>query len=516
MEKKQTVLFCPFNGPGHINSILGIADKLKDDYKVETIFLVLGQPINNYIQSHGHELVVIEDSSVYEDYEIEECDSLMGPVTEEEVEKRQCKEKKKFPGASKWPQILARCQKAFSLDPVEAYVRTVNLFEAGFEQIKENNDKYEKMINKIQPDMVVVDLYDTFPAVAKLKNIPWVKVFSPNPLTLLRSKLPNKIRPPHWTGFELWTKEERERLRKEEPEKWQEILNNWQEAYERVSKALEKVVAAQKQFLAQLHLAEPEPEPQRPILDSPYLNLYMYPKALDYDKDDDIFEYEKHWFRFDSLIRKPLDGLDSELHRIWEDKIDRAMRGKKELVYFSLGSMASGNVDLMNRILNMLKIDEQRCYVVSKGINGHKIRLNPSNMIGEDYVPQTFILQRCNLAIIHGGNNSITECLYYGVPIIVLPVFFDQFDNAQRVADLCLGKKLLPYSCSTADLMDAINGTLANKTLKSKCKEISREIKTRDDSRKVSAMLKKLMDDGRLEESFIEECRERECEEIKF
>ncbi|WP_276567145.1 nucleotide disphospho-sugar-binding domain-containing protein, partial [Bacillus thuringiensis] len=66
----------------------------------------------------------------------------------------------------------------------------------------------------------------------------------------------------------------------------------------------------------------------------------------------------------------------------------------------------------------------------------------PSNFKLYNYVPQLDILQHTDLFITHGGMNSSSESLYFGVPMLVIPVMGDQPIVAQRIEELEAGVQL--------------------------------------------------------------------------
>ncbi len=70
--------------------------------------------------------------------------------------------------------------------------------------------------------------------------------------------------------------------------------------------------------------------------------------------------------------------------------------------------------------------------------------------------------------ITHGGNNTVTESLRFGKPMIVMPIFWDQHDNAQRLDETGFGVRLDTYAHAPEELTGAIERLLADEALHSR------------------------------------------------
>jgi UDP:flavonoid glycosyltransferase YjiC (YdhE family) len=78
--------------------------------------------------------------------------------------------------------------------------------------------------------------------------------------------------------------------------------------------------------------------------------------------------------------------------------------------------------------------------------------------------------------ITHGGNNTVTECLHFGKPMVVLPIFWDQHDNAQRIEETGFGARLDTYRHGGEELADAIDRLLADTELHSRLATTSKRL----------------------------------------
>ena len=95
-------------------------------------------------------------------------------------------------------------------------------------------------------------------------------------------------------------------------------------------------------------------------------------------------------------------------------------------------------------------------------------------MVGAQMLPQTKVIPQVDLVISHGGNNTVTETLHFGKPLIVLPLFWDQYENAQRIDELGFGVRLDTYAFADAELTDAVERLLADTALRARLAEHGR------------------------------------------
>jgi UDP:flavonoid glycosyltransferase YjiC (YdhE family) len=114
-------------------------------------------------------------------------------------------------------------------------------------------------------------------------------------------------------------------------------------------------------------------------------------------------------------------------------------------------------------------------YIVSKGPQAGLYEL-ADNMWGEEFVPQPSVLPQVDLVITHGGNNTTTECFHFGKPMIALPLFWDQYDNAQRIDETGFGARLQTYDFEDGELHAAVDRLLADGDLRGRMAAIAERL----------------------------------------
>ncbi|MGF1661795.1 MAG: nucleotide disphospho-sugar-binding domain-containing protein [Kineosporiaceae bacterium] len=135
--------------------------------------------------------------------------------------------------------------------------------------------------------------------------------------------------------------------------------------------------------------------------------------------------------------------------------------GDAPAVYVSLGSFLSVRADVLARVAAALRDLPVRVALATGSAPVAELGPLPGSWLVRRYLPQVRLLRAAAAAVTHGGNNSVTEAMTFGVPLVVLPFSTDQFAAAAGVESSGVGLALPPNTATVADLRDAVAGALA-------------------------------------------------------
>ncbi|GGG56712.1 hypothetical protein GCM10011374_19460 [Kocuria dechangensis] len=168
--------------------------------------------------------------------------------------------------------------------------------------------------------------------------------------------------------------------------------------------------------------------------------LLNYPREL--HDDDRSRSLPAHTF-LGSAVRD--EAEDAEV-AAWLEGSDRPV------VYVSLGSFLSVRSDVLARVAEALRGLDVRVALAAGSTDPAALGPVPDSWLVRGSLPQVTLLERAALAVSHGGNNSVTEALTAGVPLLLLPMSTDQFAGAAAVEGTGLGTVLDPNAASPAEI----------------------------------------------------------------
>lgn len=90
----------------------------------------------------------------------------------------------------------------------------------------------------------------------------------------------------------------------------------------------------------------------------------------------------------------------------------------------------------------------------------------PANVKIASWYPQPSVIAQVDAVIHHGGNNSFTECLYFGRPAIIMPYVWDGHDNAMRVEETEHGFRMDRYDWTEEELAHKLQACIEDPAIK--------------------------------------------------
>lgn len=157
---------------------------------------------------------------------------------------------------------------------------------------------------------------------------------------------------------------------------------------------------------------------------------------------------------------------------------------KEGVVFFTLGSMVIVESLMKEQILtfyaSFAKISPVRVLMKIKDRSKLPPGL-PDNVLPMPWIPQIPVLRHNNTRIFmtHGGVNSVNEAMYFGVPMIGIPLFADQMLNINLLVAKNLAVKLNYEQMTEEHLDGALNQLLYDPKYEQAAKRESRLFRDR-------------------------------------
>jgi MGT family glycosyltransferase len=423
-SENSTIVFFPEGAYGPTNNCVGIGQVLRE---------------------RGHRVVFVIEESFAGNLEaqgFEERLMRLGPPPEIEEE----------PGQF-WKDFIRETAPVFrkpTIDQLSEFIEPT--WRALCDGARYVDDRLREIFDEVQPDAIVEDNVVCFPAIHH-SGRPWARIVSCNPL-----ELKDEAIAPVFSGYAAADSAE------------------WDEFRAEYDRATDDLHGEFSRFCSER--GAPRLPAAEFIHESDWLNLYVYPEELDYQRARSL---APSWHRLETCVRRSNDTAELPPH---------IASGEGALVYLSLGSLGSADVDLMRRLVDVLSRSRHRV-VVSKGPQHTEFEL-ADNMWGAEFLPQPALLPLADVVITHAGNNTTTECFHFGKPMVALPLFWDQYDNAQRVHETGFGIRLSTYEFDEFDLLDALDRLLGDVALGERMASIMERVQASPGTERAAGLIERL------------------------
>jgi rhamnosyltransferase subunit B len=116
----------------------------------------------------------------------------------------------------------------------------------------------------------------------------------------------------------------------------------------------------------------------------------------------------------------------------------------------------------------------------------------PAGVIHAEFVPFSRLLPRTGALVHHGGIGTCAQGLAAGVPQIVMPMAYDQLDNAARLKRLGVADTLPPKKFTGPNLTRVLGNLIANSGVAARAKHWAADMSAHDALQETCVELEKL------------------------
>ncbi|MBO5955911.1 MAG: glucosyltransferase, partial [Clostridia bacterium] len=149
---------------------------------------------------------------------------------------------------------------------------------------------------------------------------------------------------------------------------------------------------------------------------------------------------------------------------------------REKLIYISMGTVNNDKMPFYRTCISALAdTDYQVIMSVGNLVSVQEFGNLPENISVYSHVDQIAVLEKADMFVSHCGMNSVSESLYFEVPLVILPQTTEQKGVAERVLELGAGIKLDKEN--KENILNAVNQILKDSAYKKNAGKIAKGFK---------------------------------------
>jgi rhamnosyltransferase subunit B len=196
---------------------------------------------------------------------------------------------------------------------------------------------------------------------------------------------------------------------------------------------------------------------------SDYLNAAVFSRHLSQPQPDWPAPSEV----FDFLLYDGDEQVSTEAERF--------IRQGEPPIVFTFGTAFYFGKNIFQESVRALEMIRARGIFLTPRKDAIPDRL-PSHIMACSFLPLGKVLSSCRAIVHHGGVGTLGQALKAGIPQLLRPLAYDQFDNSYRITTRKLGSYILARQYTAERLSGKLSAMLADQEIINNCKEVSRHI----------------------------------------
>ena len=213
---------------------------------------------------------------------------------------------------------------------------------------------------------------------------------------------------------------------------------------------------------------------------SPLAQISQQPPAFDYPRRE-----LPPTFHYAGPLRRPA----AQVPDFPWDRLDG-----RPLVYASLGTLQNGKESVFRKFAEAcLGLNVQLVITHGGGLSEQAAGSFPGNPLVVSYAPQLEILQRARLTLTHAGLNTMLDALSCGVPLVAVPIAYEQPAIAKRM-EWCGAGKAVPFrGLKTESIRRAVEEVLGDNSYRENAGRVQRSIVAAGGVRQAADIIEKVL-----------------------